>query len=517
MRPSIFDLGETQHVCTRSNLKLVTRTRLHASLPDHLALGKSAQDLVMAGLWIVRGNRMKLHVRADLAALSRESNLDCEKLEDVLSDTLAEAKLSLKASLINPHPPGCRITQEFSVAFALNHLDSLQPNLPSMRAGGRMGIAANFYDTKPPNGIGSGFIDSIVIALHFSPILHLDLSPDSRITPASQYYTQGTGSGLAQLQPIKTPSKLATISWPDQTLVGEEGTDECMLFLSPRIEISSYDIEMLDDGTESLEMPLLPEMAFQPSFGSHVTLSTSQDPQTQEPSCLSGHTPHPLDLVRLLDASLRHTLRGTPRLSRRPRRPQEGTPDVQLVQETSAPSLADISPALFRPGYMKAISQRAPLISRIASSISKICPSAQPHDLLSSEIRASTSTLPICMNLSELQVRLWHLLQKRRWPTTAIEPLDCDDVEMFNRHERDRELLFDVDHKCNELHWTTQGWENDDEEMLDTDLSFLGELDHSDEDLFSSYEGTPFSSQDTASDCLGFFTEHGDDLLLEEE
>ncbi|KAL8822035.1 MAG: hypothetical protein Q9223_000026 [Gallowayella weberi] len=472
MRPSTFDLSETQHVLTRRNLKLVTRTRLHATLPDHLTMGKSAQDLLMAGLWIVRGNRMNLQVRADFDALSRESNLDHQKFEAILSDTLPEAKLwsqlSLKASLINPYPSGRQGTEEVRVVFALNHFDALQPNPASMRAGGRIGIAAKIQDTRPPKGICNGFMDSIEIALHYSPLVRIDPSSDPQTTPANQYHTHETGSELAQLQAIKIQNNAATGSSPHQTLVREEETDEDMLSISPRIEILSNDIEMLDDGIEGPEMLTLPEMALQPGVDSHAALSTSQNPKMQEPSRHSGGCgPDLLDLVRLLEASLRHTLCGISRLSRRPRRSQKDTPDVQLVRKIEGPSLADISPVLFRPG--------------------------------------------------EFQVRLWHLLQKRKWPTTAIEPLSWDEVEIFDRYEKDRELLHDSDHKCDKLRWTRRGWEKDDEEMLDHDLHFPGGVDDPDEDLFSSYEGTPSSSQGTAGDCFELLTDHEDDMLLEND
>lgn len=127
--------------------------------------------------------------------------------------------------------------------------------------------------------------------------------------------------------------------------------------------------------------------------------------------------------------------------------------------------------------------------------------------------RAVTPTFPAGASSTELQTRLWHLLQTRKWPTTALEPLDCDDVDSFNQHGRGQELLFDSHGDSDGLSCGTRARENDDMEMLETGIDYPGRMDYSDENLFSSYENTPDSSQDTMDDDILLWVDDSDDLL----
>lgn len=84
-----------------------------------------------------------------------------------------------------------------------------------------------------------------------------------------------------------------------------------------------------------------------------------------------------------------------------------------------------------------------------------------------------------------------------------------------NRYEGDGELILDSD-EHDRPPWEFQRRETDDEMMLDPDMDFTGTID-ADEDLFSSYERTPFSSQDTASLEMMLESDGDEEKMLEED
>ncbi|KAL8660209.1 MAG: hypothetical protein Q9226_000010 [Calogaya cf. arnoldii] len=234
----------------------------------------------------------------------------------------------------------------------------------------------------------------------------------------------------------------------------------------------------------------------------------------EEQSTIPQPTLDPPEFMKLIDLSLRHTIGGINLKSRDSKRPSEDAADIQLIQALSDISLADISPALFRPGYMKAISQRAHLISHISSSISSICSRLRTrHQCASDSVTASSSKLLGLVKPSQLQTRLWHLLQKRKWPTEPLEPLGDSTMLSCNQYKRDRELILDSD----ELEKEVQRRETDDDTILDIDRQFADTMDEDDDDLFSSYERTPFSSQDTVSLEMMLESDEDEELMLEDD
>ncbi|KAL8854743.1 MAG: hypothetical protein Q9221_000526 [Calogaya cf. arnoldii] len=193
------------------------------------------------------------------------------------------------------------------------------------------------------------------------------------------------------------------------------------------------------------------------------------------------------EFMKLIDVSLRHTIGGISPISRDPKRHSEDAVDIQLIQAMSDISLAHISPALFRPGYMKAISQHS--------------------------VTASSSTSLDPVKPSQLQTRLWHLLQKRKWPTEPLKPMDDSTMLSCNQYNKDRELILDSDEHEREV----QRRETDDDMILDIDRQFADTMNEDDEDLFSSYERTPFSSQDTVGMEMMLESDEDEELMLEDD
>lgn len=264
------------------------------------------------------------------------------------------SQLSLKASPITLHPSTRRSDGILGLAFALAHMDVLQPSLTLLQTRARWGNLANIHDVKPPAGVYTGSLDSIQLALHFSPLTSLRHSSLAPRIATSHYHKPQTDTELVPSLLTATQTDIATnVSSNLNPISEEEMTDVDNPFWSSRTDGFSWDIEMLDHGAEGPDMLPLPDTLSQPYPPNCTPPFMDHEIQTQEPPSSSQHTPNPLDLLRLLDTSLRHTLTGRIPVGRRPRRPNSDPLDIQLVHGTAGPSLADISPALFRPGYLK--------------------------------------------------------------------------------------------------------------------------------------------------------------------
>ncbi len=119
------------------------------------------------------------------------------------------------------------------------------------------------------------------------------------------------------------------------------------------------------------------------------------------------------------------------------------------------------------------------------------------------------------MKPGQLQTQLWHLLQKRKWPTEPLEPLDDCAMSRCNRDEGDQELILDTG-VYDGPSWESPRRDPDDEIMLDLNMDFIGTMDE-DEDLFSSYERTPVSSQETESLEMMLEPDQDEEIMLEED
>lgn len=152
-------------------------------------------------------------------------------------------------------------------------------------------------------------------------------------------------------------STTSTYAFSDRSLVTAEKADGDILLQAAESDLLSADNLVLDHGEEDTDEPdmvPLPKMQPQRSLRVHSPPpSVCPRLQNEERSIISQPALDPSEFMRLIDLSLRHTIGGMIPPSRNLRRPSDDTLDIQLVQAVSDNSLADISPALFRPGYMK--------------------------------------------------------------------------------------------------------------------------------------------------------------------
>ncbi|KAL9590784.1 MAG: hypothetical protein Q9203_000422 [Teloschistes exilis] len=218
------------------------------------------------------------------------------------------------------------------------------------------------------------------------------------------------------------------------------------------------------------------------------------------PAASQSPTLHPelSCFLELIDMSLRHIISSTPCALRNGKRASTHA-DSKLAR---APCLADVAPAVFRPGYMKAISQRGPLISRIASCLSEICWRSRSPNLSRPSFTGR-----------DLQIQLWALLQKRTWPTTELEPLSQEDFSTFSRQSSDGETtLFESEHECDDAIGARvkEADADRDDDMLDDQIpepvGVLNMHPFENDDIFSSPGSTPFPP----------LSKMGDEMMLED-
>ncbi|KAL8937802.1 MAG: hypothetical protein Q9211_003497 [Gyalolechia sp. 1 TL-2023] len=567
MASSTFQLGETAHDFINCNLRLLQRSTLQLTLPQSSVSYQDPQELIGAGFWITRGNGLTFSIRIEtgtIAGLDVGREWFANGLVDVLCAAKLWPQLSLKASCLDRN--SSRLDHQTKIALALSHADS-RPTAPS-KAEHILASPANVHDVKPPAGIRIGFLDSIELAFTLLPLAsphRLLPVPNPVPSPEKKRKTQARKCAQPHLRSHAVGNGKASSNPLDRSAIEDRrDANEDILFLSPTLGIQAFDVEMLDSDEENKDDLLFADLEFNLTMPtiSKSPLAGTQPQSRHPPSSL--HHPSPnldLDLLKLIDASLRHTISGAPSPTRSTKKSIPS--DITLAKPSSSPTLAEVAPVLFRPGYMQAISHRAPFIPRIASSLSAILSRSRsrtpnhghhPSTTPANNNRPSPQPPPPNPQAKELQPPLWHLLQTRKWPTTPLEPLECPRPEVFERCEREGAMLLSSSPSLPASTFasrsggggsisaaeTKNGEAEDEEEDDDDDADMLdthpyhcggghGMLDDNDgeeeEDLFSSsVEGTPFASQEMGGagdeeemldDEGGYKAEVG--LLLEEE
>lgn len=521
MASSIFEVGETEHDFAKCNLKLVTCTTLLFTLPQNSVGHQSLQELLNDGLWISRGNGLNVSIQIELGEIAG-SHIGLDSLADSLIDNLCAAKLwpqlLLKASRIDQKTSLLRNHHRAEIALSLSYADLSNDALPQFEH--PLAPSANVHDLKPPAGVPVGFLDSIKLILTFKPLalpaelLSVQIPGRKRNTQGRQYHFRCravrnyTGSDTSE-------------SSSSEDHQDEEGN---ILFLSSYPAKQDFDLEMLDSQDDNKDNLLFMNPEIKGTIPRSPPLRSQ--PTYQHPSSLPQLKPPPLnlDILKLIGASLRHTISGSPLATRGNKKtaPQE----IRLIKSSSHPSLAEIAPCLFRPGYIQAISSRAPLLPRIAFSISAIIRRSHSRALHSRNVsptpQACTTPRPkqpqpqySPATSRELQPLLWRLLQSRKWPTVPLELLECTNADVFKKYERDEMMLFSSLSSSQAVYHFGGGRDtpavdadDEDEDMLDSYPSHYNKGEEvlyekreendweEDEDLFSSLEGTPFASQD---------------------
>ncbi|KAL9013786.1 MAG: hypothetical protein Q9173_001543 [Seirophora scorigena] len=408
-----FAIDGTEHELACKNFKLLTCLCFHVTVPNSSSTYQTPQELIAARLWITRGNVLNFSVRLALDAIAG-SDLQLESFANGLSDILCAAK-----------------------------------------------------DTRPPPGIPIAFLDSIRLTFTLQPLFLLKRSLRG---PSRKHNGNGRKSNHSR---YRLRSKRALRCEEDTSSLSDRPNPAdkhfgapTLLFNSPSWNVPVSDIEILEPNKGAAGSLLFSDSGTQPMCSNLSPPLLSQNlPPT--PRCLQLDV---FDVLNTIDVSLHQVISGSPTHTRSHKRPATND-DIKLTKVCRNLSLADISPAQFRPGYMKAIATRAPLISRIASSISttssrsRSCtqrfssPQPQPEPQIS-----SNATTIACI----LRTQLWALLQNHQWPTTPLETFNCTEMTVSERCERAKAMMFDFDDVAQITNPPKRRRNEDDEDMLDT-------------------------------------------------
>ncbi|KAI4112883.1 MAG: hypothetical protein LQ345_006036 [Seirophora villosa] len=474
-----FDIDGTEQELACKNFKLLTCFCFHVTVPNSSSTYQTPQELIAARLWITRGNALDFSVRLALDGIAG-SNLQLESFANSLSDILCAAR----ASRIHSTPEGAPSCGLFDLNLALSHFESSSGSLQHTK--GVFASTTNIQDTRPPPGIPIAFLDSIRLTFTLQPLFLLkrSLRVSSRKDNGSERKSNHTRYRLR--------SKRALRCEEDTSSPSDRPNPTDKFSGAPTLLVN--DIEILEPHQGAADSLLFSDLGTQ-SMCSNLSPPLLAQNLPPTPRCLQLDL---LDVLNIIDVSLHQVISGSPTHTRSYKRLATND-DIKLLRVCRNLSLADISPAQFRPGYMKAIAIRAPLISRIASSISttssrsRSCtqclwpPQPQPEPQVSSN---ATTTASI------LRTQLWALLQNHKWPTTPLETFKCTQITVSERCEMAKAMMFDSDDVAPITNPPKRRRKEDDEDMLDTPGVDGCEMldDEEDKSLFRSFE-TSNSSQ----------------------
>ncbi|KAL8962437.1 MAG: hypothetical protein Q9193_001150 [Seirophora villosa] len=507
-----FDIDGTERELACKNFKLLTCFCFHVTVPNSSSTYQTPQELIAARLWITRGNALNFSVRLALDGIAG-SNLQLESFANSLSNILCAARVR------HPSTTGLRanikylVLSSFGPSFRSRHLESI-PRRRAHRGSlqhtkGVFASTTNIQDVRPPPGIPIAFLDSIRLTFTLQPLFLLkrSLRDPSRKDSGSERKSNHIRYPLRSKRALRCEEDTSSPSDRPNPTDKFSGAPT-LLFNSPSWNVPVSDIEILGPKQGAADSLLFSDLGTQ-SMCSNLSPPLLAQTLPPTPRCLQ------LDLFELLNiigVSLHQVISGSPTHTRSHKRLATND-DIKLLKVCRNLSLADISPAQFRPGYMKvllpfhpalsyrltAIAIRAPLISRIASSISTTCsrsrictqclspPQPQPEPQVSSN---ATTTASILRN------QLWALLQNHEWPTTPLETFKCTEMTVSERCERAKAMMFDSDDVALITNPPKRRRKEDDEDMLDTPGVDGCEMldDEEDKSLFRWFE-TSNSSQ----------------------
>ncbi|KAL9612122.1 MAG: hypothetical protein Q9167_003274 [Letrouitia subvulpina] len=268
------------------------------------------------------------------------------------------------------------------------------------------------HDIRPPPGVDVVSLDSIKLLLKFVP-------------------STGPDNGFKRRREKATHGETITFSDPCLASLKDEVDAEMLLglgFRGPHAKGNSVTVcgakEHLGKLSATDANPLLEN-----GISSQRYQHTNKAVKRPRASSITSLTDLDLRLlVRLVDASLRLALGGSYVVQRGDL--ISSAPGIKIHHYGFDQGLADIAPALFRPGYLPAIAHRSPFIPSIASSLTSI--------LSQNKFRHPQSSAPSFLGL---QAKLWRLLAKKDWPREQLRPLNCTFSAPFEQAAEGVEIL----------------------------------------------------------------------------
>ncbi|MCJ1392227.1 hypothetical protein MMC18_005094 [Xylographa bjoerkii] len=308
-------------------------------------------------LWVQRGSRLHLSIALVLDAFSL-SNQEKDDFVDRLGTSFTDAELwrqlGLQSSFSLPIETNI-ISDGFKrIELSILHTDATD----TAREGLRKQIIAN---TRPPDGVPTADLQEISIIWALSPIISSSSDRDSKrvdcgtlIVNAEEFVSlldDNDSHGYVSLFPPSLRLPFSDMEphhvWPTSVPV-----------------ISGTDKQMLDEVTE------------EPQEKSIVSLlstqaSTARVLQQRQPLDLRRKRPRSISSP-LFDLSAAQKMIGIAFHEIVSGRNISDPPTCAQATVVARPKLAEISPALFSPGYLQAISRQSQSISTIAYSMASV-------------------------------------------------------------------------------------------------------------------------------------------------
>ncbi|KAI4088375.1 MAG: hypothetical protein LQ344_006118 [Seirophora lacunosa] len=442
-----FDIDGTEQELACKNFKLLTCFCFHVTVPNSSSTYQTPQELIAARLWITRGNALNFSVRLALDGIAG-SNLQLESFANSLSDILCAAGVR------HPSTTGLRAIIKYLVFGSLQHTK------------GVFASTTNIQDIRPPPGIPIAFLDSIRLTFTLQPLFLLkrSLRDPSRKDNGSERKSNHTRYRLRSERALRCEEDTSSPSDRPNPTDNFSGAPT-LLFNSPSWNVPVSAIEILEPNQGAADSLLFSDLGTQ-SMCSNLSPPLLAQNLPPTPRCLQLDL---FDVLNIIDVSLHQVISGSPTHTRSHKRLATND-DIKLLKVCRNLSLADISPAQFRPGYMKVL---LPF-----------------HPALSYRLHNATTTASI------LRTQLWALLQNHEWPTTPLETFKCTEMTVFERCERAKAMMFDSDDVAPITNPPKRRRKEDDDDMLDTPGVDGCEMldDEEDKSLFRSFE-TSNSSQ----------------------
>ncbi|KAI9877717.1 MAG: hypothetical protein M1830_003029 [Pleopsidium flavum] len=446
MSSFLLNLGHFVHGYAKHNWQLAITTAIQVSglrnFP-HVASNSQQLDLLTSrDIWVTRGESLRISIHILLHGKNFiEAPAAAEVLETigpVLRDAEVQlwSQLRLLPSLSLPTISGRTPSGQIGdIVLTLAHVEPSRPAPGYVKR--RRHYTANLSPARPPDGVPSAGLESVNITL--------DLSIGrSRSRTKSVERLEGP-AGIIRSDLLALNDGFLNLEQEDcfqpmtsnQELYSDDGYRDRGCASQPRYPAS--DDEMLDDPSytfinrfatsDCLEIPSTEEHDTSVArlrglqIGSKVTNDGGAEPP------LIADDSDIQRLLELIDTALRTLICG---------KPIGTTAGIKVLSAPSRPRLADISPTLFSPGYLSAVSQRTPMISKIAYAMKSM-----QRWLASSTLEAKLASLEL-LPLSPLvaidepielmvhaghsitavvKARLWRIVQKRLYNPNAARRL----------------------------------------------------------------------------------------------
>ena len=209
-------------------------------------------------------------------------------------------------------------------------------------------------------GVLRGSIDSIELTLILTPLASLSLTTQPFSATRFPFHAPQECSPSVAVRFMKERSFTTTpYGFSDHSSINTEKSDQQLLFQpyqSDSLPPEDLSIDKNEKGLDESGMVRLSRWHTQQSpYRCLSQPSVYKRSWTVPPYMTCQPTLDSPAFMRLIDLSLRHTVGGTLSWRKDPKRSSTDAQPSELVKAVSDVSLADISPALFRPGYMKVI------------------------------------------------------------------------------------------------------------------------------------------------------------------